>query len=59
VSVDDPETRLRMELMTVQIDKAKFDMRLDGRKYWLQVIGIGVSIVGLVIAAFAAGHFIR
>jgi hypothetical protein len=57
--VDDPETRLRMELMTVQIDKAKFDMRLDGRKYWLQVIGIGVSIVGLVIAAFAAGHFIR
>jgi len=56
---DDPETRLRLELMAVQIDKARFDMRLEGKKYWLQIIGIGVSLIGLAIAAFAAGHFIK
>ena len=45
--------------MAVQIDKARFDMRLEGKKYWLQIIGIGVSLIGLAIAAFAAGHFIK
>ena len=45
--------------MAVQIEKAQFDMKAEERKIRLQMLGIMVSVVGLVIAAFAAGHFIR
>ncbi len=53
------EAALKIALMTIQIEKAQFDMQMDAKKYRLQLWGIVVSVVGLVIADFAAGHFIR
>lgn len=53
------ETQLRIDLMTVQIDKAKSDMQWEKRKFILQVVSVGMSAAGVVIAAFVAGHFIR
>lgn len=55
---DDDERQLRMKLMAIQIDKAEHDMRLESRKFWLQVVTVGISAGGLIIAAFAAGHFL-
>jgi len=54
-ATEDAERLLRIELMTVQIKKHNFDMEMELRKLNRQTIGIVVSVVGLTIAAFAAG----
>jgi len=51
----DEERELRMELMRMQIDKASFDMEIERRKLTRQTAAIVVSILALVIGAFAAG----
>jgi hypothetical protein len=59
---DDRERQLRIELMTVQIDhgrvnieKLRDDMRMAQRSMNRQTAAIIVSVVSVVIAAFAAG----
>jgi hypothetical protein len=56
---EDEETRLKLELMSIQIYKARFDMDIESRKYRLQTAMLLVSIAAAIIAAFAAGHFIH
>jgi hypothetical protein len=53
------ETRIKLALMSIQIEKAQFDMHMESKKYRLQTAALLVSIIAAVIAAFAAGHFIR
>ena len=49
------EHELRMQLMTVQIVKAGFDMELEMQKLRRQTWTIALSAVGIVVAAFASG----
>jgi hypothetical protein len=63
---EDRERELRIQWLEKQMIKAEFDMEAErqrqrhaDRQLLRQTIQIGLSIVGLVIAAFAAGHFIR
>jgi hypothetical protein len=49
------EHELRMELMTVQIEKAHFDIGMELRKLRRQTWAIALSAMGIVVAAFASG----
>jgi hypothetical protein len=49
------EHELRMELMTVQIEKARFDIGMEMRKLRRQTWTIALSAMGIVVAAFASG----
>jgi hypothetical protein len=53
------ETQLKLALMSIQIEKAQFDMHMESKKFRLQTAALLVSIIAVVVAAFAAGHFIR
>jgi hypothetical protein len=55
----DREPPLRVELLQLQIRKVRFDMDMESKKYRLQTATLLVSIAAAIIAAFAAGHFIR
>ena len=60
MSVEDiAEQRLRMELMTMQIDKTRFDIEAERRRSRRETWSIFLSVFALAVAAFAAGHFIR
>lgn len=43
----------------MQIDKISYDMKAERRRERREVVQIVVGIMALVIAAFAAGHFIK
>jgi len=43
----------------MQIDKARYDMDAERRRSRRETIQIVLSVATLLIAAFAAGHFIR
>lgn len=49
------EHELRVKLMTTQIDKAAFDIRMENRKLSRQTWAIALSAIGIVVAAFASG----
>jgi len=49
------EHELRMELMAVQIEKARFDIGMELRKLRRQTWTIALSAMGIVVAAFASG----
>lgn len=53
------EQELRMDWLEKQIMKADFDIEQERKRSRRETIAIALSVVGLVIAAFAAGHFIR
>lgn len=53
------EQQLRTELLRMQIDKISYDMKAERRRERREVVQIVVGIMALVIAAFAAGHFIK
>ena len=61
-AAEQQERALRMTLMTVQIDKDRLDiqrivqeMRREDRKLALATLSLGVTIFGVIVAAFAAG----
>jgi len=56
---DDEERQLRMEWLRMQIDKARYDMDAERRRSRRETIQIVLSVATLLLAAFAAGHFIR
>jgi hypothetical protein len=49
------EHTLRVEQMQTNIEKMRADIRMEERKLTRQTYGIVIQVVGLVIAAFAAG----
>jgi hypothetical protein len=52
---DDEERDLRVEWLRMQLRKSEFDMDAMRRSLNRQTAAIIVSVVGVVIAAFAAG----
>jgi uncharacterized membrane protein len=42
-------------MMSVQIDKARHDMRWETRKFWLSLSGVIIGALGAGAAIFAAG----
>jgi hypothetical protein len=55
VSDDPAERELRMEWLRMQLRKSEFDMDAMRRTLNRQTAAIIVSVIGVVIAAFAAG----
>ncbi len=49
------EHALTVEQMQTNIEKMRADIRMQDRKLSRQTYGIVIQVVGLVIAAFAAG----
>ena len=43
----------------MQIQKAEFDIEQERRRARRETVSIILTVVGIMIAAFAAGHFIR
>lgn len=56
---DEEERELRKEWLSMQIHKAQFDMEQERRRARRETWTIVLTVFGLAIAAFAAGHFIR
>ena len=56
---DDEERQLRMEWLRMQIDKARYDMAAERRRARRETLTIVLTAIGLAVAIFAAGHFIR
>ena len=56
---DIQEQMLRIAWLEKQMTKADADMDLAKRRDRRETIQIIISVVALVVAAFAAGHFIR
>lgn len=56
---DAEEQWLRMEWLRMQIDKARYDMDAERRRARRETWSIILTAIGITIAAFAAGHFIR
>lgn len=56
---DDEERQLRMEWLRMQIDKARYDMDAERRRSRRETWSIVLTAIGVAIALFAAGHFIR
>lgn len=56
---DVQEQTLRIAWLEKQMQKADFDIQQAKRRDRRETIQIIISVVALVVAAFAAGHFIR
>jgi len=52
--LDDQEQRLRLDLMTIQIERLRHEIRMESRKFLVQVL---VAAAALFAAGVAVGHF--
>ncbi|HEY1301436.1 MAG TPA: hypothetical protein VGF07_13130 [Stellaceae bacterium] len=52
---DDPERQLRMDLMTIQIERLRQEIRMENRKFFVQLV---LAIAAALGAGIAIGHFL-
>lgn len=52
--MNDEDKRLRSELMTTQIERLRQEIRMENRKFVLQII---ITITAAVGTGIAIGHF--
>jgi len=52
---DDIETQLRKDLMTIQIERLRQEIRMENRKFFMQAV---LAIAASVGAGIAIGHFL-
>ena len=61
--MSDREQQLRIELMTVQIDKTRFDMKRIEQEIrwepWKALAGIGASVAAMAGIILGVAHLIR
>jgi hypothetical protein len=51
---EDEERQLRIDLMTIQIERLRQEIRLENRKFIMQII---IAITAAIGAGIAIGHF--
>jgi hypothetical protein len=51
----DREQQLRMDLMTIQIERLRQEIRMENRKFMVQLLLAAAALVG---AGIAIGHFL-
>lgn len=56
---DQQEQMLRIAWLEKQMTKADFDMEAERRRARRETWTIILTAIGITVAAFAAGHFIR
>ena len=52
---DDIETQLRKDLMTIQIERLRQEIRMENRKFFIQAV---LAIAASLGAGIAIGHFL-
>jgi len=52
---DDEERQLRLDLMTIQIERLRQEIRMENRKFAVQLLAAAAA---LLAAGVAIGHFL-
>jgi len=56
---DDEERQLRLDLMTIQIERLRQEIRMENRKFLVQLLASAAALLGAGVAAgLAIGHFL-
>ena len=56
MTADDEEQRLRIDLMTIQIERLRQEIRMENRKFAVQIVLVAALGVGVAIGRFWLFH---